>query len=99
MEQCVDMGHTFPTVPDSVDGFPFQLHDPLIMDVVPHVFFVGNQSRTSQRLVTRDDASKTLLLTIPEFAKTQNVVLLNLRNLHVSEYEFTLENGVSGTLL
>lgn len=93
MQQCLERGHIFPTVPDSIDGFPFQLRDPLILEDMPHIFFVGNQKKFSHRIFKYEEY-KTLLLAVPEFTKTQSVILLNLKNLCVKEYEFNSENDL-----
>lgn len=95
MQQCLERGHIFPSVPDSIDGFPFNMRDPLILDDMPHIFFVGNQQCLSHRVFKINDNVKILILTIPKFNKTQSVVLLNLRNLQVTEYDFNLENDLS----
>ena len=78
-------------MPDTLDGWPLQNRDPLFLEEMPHVFFVGNQSRTSATWMTHPNGSRTRLLTIPSFDRTRSVTLLNLKNneLEASNYDFS----------
>ncbi|KAI1724953.1 DNA polymerase alpha/epsilon subunit B domain-containing protein [Ditylenchus destructor] len=96
MEECLKIGHMFPTVPDSIDGFPLENRDPLVIEELPHVFFAGNQAKLSCRFMMNPDKSKTLLLTIPTFSQKQIVGLLNLRNMNLAAYDFSQENDLFG---
>lgn len=91
MNECLNRGHFFPTVPDSIDGFPLQKRDPFILTEIPHVFFAGNQEHVGQMWMNSSN-SKTLLLTIPIFKKKFSLTLLNLRNMRVTEYDFSQNN-------
>lgn len=85
--------HIAPTVPDTVDGFPFEDRDPLVIeDNYPHVFFAGNQSHAEFSTVEFENGRKTLLLSIPRFSRTKSVLLVNLRTLDVIEQSFDYEN-------
>uniref|UniRef100_A0A915E7U1 DNA polymerase delta subunit 2 n=1 Tax=Ditylenchus dipsaci TaxID=166011 RepID=A0A915E7U1_9BILA len=94
MEKCLERGHTFPTVPDSVDGFPLQNRDPLVVDDLPHVLFAGNQASLAFKMVKFPDGKKTLLLTIPTFRSSQCAALLNLRTLKLRQYDFSQSNDL-----
>jgi DNA polymerase delta subunit 2 len=71
MERTIDYGHIFPTVPDTIDGFPFQDRDPLVFDDIPHVYFIGNQENFQRSVVEKDNGAKTLFLSIPVFSRTK----------------------------
>lgn len=91
MGEILNRGHIFPSVPDSIDGFPFQKRDPFILTEMPHIFFAGNQEHIGQ-MWTKSYNFKTLLLTIPIFKKCLSLTLLNLRNMQITEYDFLQEN-------
>lgn len=88
MEQCLRHGHIAPTVPDTLDGFPFQGRDPLVIEEIPHVFFAGNRPEVCDATVNFEDGQRTKLMTIPSFAHTKTAVLLNLRTLELHEQTF-----------
>ncbi|KAL6237421.1 hypothetical protein BDW75DRAFT_204192 [Aspergillus navahoensis] len=43
-----------PTAPDTLWSYPFQTHDPFVMDSCPHLFFAGNQPRFKTTVVEGD---------------------------------------------
>ncbi|KAH8693707.1 putative DNA polymerase delta subunit 2 [Talaromyces proteolyticus] len=43
MEAMLKWRCTVPTAPDTLWCYPFQTHDPFILQACPHIFFVGNQ--------------------------------------------------------
>ncbi|KAL4979721.1 DNA polymerase alpha/epsilon subunit B-domain-containing protein [Aspergillus desertorum] len=43
-----------PTAPDTLWSYPFQTHDPFVMESCPHIFFAGNQPRFKTAVVEGD---------------------------------------------
>ncbi|KAL5044016.1 hypothetical protein BDW71DRAFT_108812 [Aspergillus fruticulosus] len=43
-----------PTAPDTLWSYPFQTHDPFVMESCPHLFFAGNQPRFKTTVVEGD---------------------------------------------
>eukprot|EP00127_Corallochytrium_limacisporum_P006466 Clim_evm9s228 gene=Clim_evmTU9s228 len=74
-------GHIAPTMPDTLQSYPYQKDDPFILDTLPHLYCVGNQSEYGSRLVknSRDQACRVIM--VPRFAITGTAVLVNLRTL------------------
>ncbi|VDN03970.1 unnamed protein product [Thelazia callipaeda] len=81
--------HLAPTIPDTVDGFPFMDRDPFIIESFPHILFAANQSKVSHVIAEFEENRRTLLLSVPSFTKTFSAVLVNLRNLEVIEQNFS----------
>ncbi|KAI6195565.1 hypothetical protein M3Y94_01001900 [Aphelenchoides besseyi] len=77
-----------PTLPNSVDGFPFEDRDPQILDEIPHVYFAGNQPDYLARMVDFKNNARTLLLTIPVFREKFHTVLMNVRTLSTRVISF-----------
>lgn len=88
MEQCLRYSHIAPTIPDTLDGFPFKDRDPLLLDELPHVFFAGNHHALEQSIVELEDGQRTKLFTIPSFSETKTAVLLNLKTMEAVEKTF-----------
>ncbi|OZC06589.1 DNA polymerase epsilon subunit B [Onchocerca flexuosa] len=89
LSKILDWQHLAPTVPDTVDGFPFVDRDPFIIESFPHILFSANQLEVSHAVVEYEKNRRTLLLSIPSFTKTFSMVLVNLRNLEVVEHNFS----------
>lgn len=51
LQRCLEWRHAAPTAPDILACFPMANEDPFIFETCPHVYFSGNQSRFSTRLV------------------------------------------------
>ncbi|KAG5899781.1 hypothetical protein JTB14_006116 [Gonioctena quinquepunctata] len=81
MEECLKWNHVAPTAPDTLACFPSYDNDPFIIDECPHVFFAGNQPEFSTKMVTGDDGQKVQLISIPEFSKSFQAIILNLKTM------------------
>ncbi|EJW74324.1 hypothetical protein WUBG_14769 [Wuchereria bancrofti] len=91
LSKILDWQHLAPTIPDTVDGFPFIDRDPFIIESFPHILFAANQPEASHALVEFEGNRRTLLLSVPSFTKTFSMVLVNLRNLEVIEHNFSVD--------
>ncbi|VDM40674.1 unnamed protein product [Toxocara canis] len=92
LERTLLWQHLAPTVPDTVDGFPFMDRDPLVIEeVFPHILFAANQNFAESAVREFEGGRRTLLLSIPSFVKTKSAVLVNLRTLEVIEQNFTFD--------
>ncbi|KAE8394630.1 DNA polymerase delta subunit 2 [Aspergillus alliaceus] len=43
-----------PTAPDTIWSYPFQTHDPFVMQACPHIFFAGNQPQFKTTVIEGD---------------------------------------------
>ncbi|KAL5341307.1 DNA polymerase alpha/epsilon subunit B-domain-containing protein [Aspergillus crustosus] len=43
-----------PTAPDTIWSYPFQTHDPFVIQTCPHLFFAGNQPRFKTAVIEGD---------------------------------------------
>ncbi|GIM14146.1 hypothetical protein Vretimale_17159 [Volvox reticuliferus] len=91
MERSLMCRHMAPTAPDTLTCYPFHDKDPFILETSPHVYFVGNQPEFATRLVCATAAGSSSssaaagqmvrLVSVPSFARTGTIVLVNLRTL------------------
>ncbi|KAK5640944.1 hypothetical protein RI129_009491 [Pyrocoelia pectoralis] len=89
LENCLKWSHMAPTAPDTLGCYPFYESDPFIIESCPHVMFVGNQSSFDTKLVEGEDGQVVRLISIPEFASTSTVAILNLKTLECYPMSFT----------
>eukprot|EP00116_Pleurobrachia_bachei_P011139 sb/3471401/ len=73
--------HIAPTCPDTLGCYPYIDEDPFILRDCPHVYFCGNQKRFETKLVEGDQGQKTLVVCVPKFFDSHQVVLVNLKDL------------------
>ena len=72
--------HVAPSAPDTLACYPYKDRDPFYVSSSPHVYFAGNQPAFGARLV-RDGDTKTLLVSVPDFATTGIVAMVNVDTL------------------
>ncbi|EED15220.1 DNA polymerase delta subunit 2, putative [Talaromyces stipitatus ATCC 10500] len=56
MEAMLRWRCAVPTAPDTLWCYPFQTHDPFILQACPHLFFIGNQSHFKTVVVVSEPA-------------------------------------------
>jgi len=70
--------------------YPFADEDPFIVERAPAVYFVGNQPQFGTRVVEAN-GHRTRLVTLPSFAATGMVVLVDLATLEVEPLLFSAD--------
>lgn len=79
--------HIAPTAPDTLYCYPYDDADPFALEETPHLYFAGNQSEFGTRKVQLGENEATVV-SIPEFAETGQLVLVNTATLDVRVVEF-----------
>ncbi|EYC09045.1 hypothetical protein Y032_0062g3321 [Ancylostoma ceylanicum] len=92
MKHILRWQHSAPTCPDTVDGFPFDTRDPLVIDgEFPHVMVTGNQPLPESQWYEESNGERCLMISVPRFSKTQLLVLLDLDTMEVMYEHFSIE--------
>jgi len=81
LETILKTQNIAPCAPENVASYPHKERSPLLLNECPHVFFSGNQTEFSREQYSGSDGQEVLLLGIPSFSKTSDVVLLNIDTL------------------
>ncbi|KAH8205198.1 hypothetical protein TruAng_000610 [Truncatella angustata] len=71
--------------PDTLWAYPFQDDDPFVMRTCPHLYFVGCQPEFGTRVVTGPEGQSVRLITVPSFAATKELVLVDMETLDVTK--------------
>ena len=77
-----------PTAPDTLTCYPFQDHDPFILEECPHVYFAGGQPRFESTVIEGPEGQSVRLVSVPKFAETGEVVVLDMDTLEVEPLRF-----------
>lgn len=83
LEHTLRVGHVAPTAPDSTACYPQSDEDPFVIERCPHVYFCGNATQLSTKILNGEENQTTLLVTVPSFSQTFTCAAVNLRNLDV----------------
>ncbi|RCI08699.1 hypothetical protein L249_4834 [Ophiocordyceps polyrhachis-furcata BCC 54312] len=73
-----------PTAPDTLWSYPFQEEDPFVMKACPHIYLAGCQPDFSTKLVHGPQGQTVRLVTLPSFAETRELALLDTETLEVT---------------
>ncbi|KAF5530733.1 DNA polymerase delta subunit 2 [Fusarium mexicanum] len=78
-----------PTAPDTLWSYPFQDDDPFVMQTCPHLYFVGNQPHFSTKVIHGPEGQSVRLVTVPSFAETKELVLVDTETLGVERVKIS----------
>lgn len=70
-------------------SYPFQEDEPFVLKSCPHLYFVGSQPRFSTRTIRGPDNQEVRLITVPSFARTGEIVLVDMETLETSVIQIT----------
>ncbi|TWU75382.1 hypothetical protein ED733_001395 [Metarhizium rileyi] len=84
-----------PTAPDTLWSYPFQEDDPFVMNTCPHLYFVGCQPEFSTKTITGPQGQSVRLITVPSFAESKELVLVDTETLEVSLVSFGKQKSAS----
>lgn len=70
-------------------AYPFQEDEPFVMKTCPHLYFVGCQPKFGTKVIHGQDGQEVRLITVPSFAATREVVLVDTETLEVSLVKLT----------
>lgn len=84
LQKTLEWHHLAPTAPDTLCSYPLVDNDPFVVKDGVHVCFAGNQPFYASKMV-----SGTRILTIPDFASTGQLVLLDMESLETEVVTFS----------
>lgn len=87
MEMMLRWRCVAPTAPDTLWCYPFQDDDPMLLKDCPHVYFAGCQNRAASKLVEGPAGQRVLLVTVPRFRETGQLVVLDMESWEVEVVE------------
>ena len=90
LESLLRWGHLAPTAPDTLPAYPFKDRDPFVLQGPPHVLFAGGAGGFETGLATLG-GREVRLVSVPEFASTGIIVLVNLRTLECHPVRVAVE--------
>ncbi|RKP39181.1 DNA polymerase alpha/epsilon subunit B-domain-containing protein [Dimargaris cristalligena] len=82
--------HIAPSAPDTLWCYPFVDNDPFVLKSTPHLYCIGNQSEFDSKLIKGSEGQVCRIVCVPDFSKTQTIVLINLRNLATHPISFAV---------
>lgn len=90
MEMMLRWRSIAPTAPDTLWCYPFQEDDPLILKECPHIYFAGNREKFESRTIEGPDGQQVLLLGLPQFSETGQLVLVDMETLEIEVVELSV---------
>ena len=104
LESTLRWRHMAPTAPDTLWCHPFSDGDPFLIPQTPDVYIVGGQKKFGTKMVVdKEDGrqnggiiSRCRVITVPSFATSGILVLVNLRTLAVKTVRLAVKGMTSG---
>lgn len=98
-ESTLRWSHAAPTAPDTLWTYPFSDRDPFIFDQPPNIYVIGNQEAFDYRFFAVNHSSDSadsgssncVIVSLPRFSVTRQLVLLNLRSLQCEVISFPVD--------
>lgn len=87
MEMMLRWRSIAPTAPDTLWCYPFQDDDPLILRDCPHIYLAGNREKFERKVIEGPAGQQVLVVGVPKFSETGQVVLVDLETLEVELVE------------
>lgn len=83
MSSTLRWQHVAPSAPDTLACYPYKDRDPFYVQNTPNVYFCGNQPEFGAQVVRVSESSdvKTLLVSVPNFATTGTIAMVNVDTL------------------
>lgn len=81
MECTMKWQNIAPTAPDTLWSYPYKNEDPFVLKKWPHIYVVGNQPHYGFRTVKVADNTDILMISLPVFSETGQLVLLDMDTL------------------
>lgn len=78
---------------DKIGSYPFQDDDPFVMHDCPHLFFVGSQAKFDTAVIEGPEGQMVRLITVPKFAETGEIVIVDTETLDVSRVQIGIWEG------
>ncbi|KMZ72116.1 DNA polymerase delta subunit 2 [Zostera marina] len=89
MERTLRWSHLAPTTPNTLGCYPFTDRDPFFIENCPHIYFCGNQSEYSSRMLKGSEGQLVRLICIPRFCETGVAVVVNIGSLECHTLNFS----------
>jgi DNA polymerase II small subunit/DNA polymerase delta subunit B len=77
-----------PNAPRNLLAYPFRSEDKLLIKNVPNLFISGNSEKFLQQTIHTRNFGSIKLISLPRFAVSSSLFLLNLNDYAVYEWKF-----------
>lgn len=82
LELSIKWRHMIPSAPSTIYCNPFYDREPFIIDNIPDIYFTANQDKFESKILNYQ--KNILLLSIPKFSTSNQIVLVDLCNYDIN---------------